>query len=166
MKKIFLLAMFMLSLFACSSLEEENTEKSKEIIHEIVITNKGTKSEGTVGKLKVGEYYIPAIFMYVTDSEKTYKFTVNNKLWGQHEYFPMEKKLVETMSTKEIGQTEFDLGYYIGTSKLKGTPNNWIYVKWNTNSAYIDLEKIEEVLKVKPFSEAKYLNQPLGIEIK
>ena len=96
----------------------------------------------------------------------TYKFIANNKLWGQHEYFPMEKKLAETMSKKEINQSDLDLGYYIGTEKLKGTPTNWIYVKWNTNSAYIDLERIEEVLKVKPFSEAKQLNLPLGIEIK
>ncbi len=166
MKKIFLLGMLMFGLFACSSLEEEETTVPKSIAHEIVVTNKGTKSEGTTGKLKVGNYYIPAIFMYVTDSEKTYKFISNNKLWGQHEYFPMEKKLAETISKKEISQSDLDLGYYIGTEKLKGTPTNWIYVKWNTNSAYIDLERIEEVLKVKPFSEAKQLNLPLGIEIK
>lgn len=166
MKKIILLAIFLLGLFACTSLEEENSGFPKAIVHEVVVTNKGTKSEGTTGKLKVRDYYIPAIFMYVTDSEKTYKFIANNKLWGQHEYFPMDKKMIETMNTKEIGQTELDLGYYIGTSKLKGTPSNWIFVKWNTNSAYVDLEKIEDVLKVKPFSEAKYLNQPLGIDIK
>lgn len=166
MKKLFLLAIFMLSLFACSSLDVDSAETNRSVTHEIITTNKGTKSEGTTGKLKVGNYYIPAIFMYVTYSEKSYKFIANNKLWGQHEYFPMEKKLAETMSKKEINQSDLDLGYYIGTEKLKGTPTNWIYVKWNTNSAYIDLERIEEVLKVKPFSEAKQLNLPLGIEIK
>ena len=70
------------------------------------------------------------------------------------------------MSKKEINKSDLDLGYYFGIEKLKGTPTNWKYVKWNTNSAYIDLERIEEVLKVKPFSEAKQLNLPLGIEIK
>lgn len=166
MKKIILLATFMLSLFACSSLDVNSAETSKSVTHEIITTNKGTKSEGTTGKLKVGNYYIPAIFMYVTDSGKTYQYTVNNKLWGKHEYFPMEKKMTETIGTKEISQSEIDLGYYIGVAKLKGTPTNWIYVKWNTNSAYINLERIEEVLKVKPFSEIKQLNLPLGIEIK
>lgn len=173
MKKIILAMIMMLGVVACSSLNINGNNSvsgdstNKVLKHEVEVINAGTKSEGRIGKLKIGSYELPAIFMYVTDSEKTYKFNSNIHLWGDHEYFPVAEKIKEVSVPKVITEAQLNTGYYLGSTKLKNTPSNWIFVKWSSEgAAYINIEKVEEIIKLKPFSDLKLLDTPLGIELK
>ncbi len=151
MKKIILLSMLLLTFISCKALEVNSQEKEAILKHEVTYTNKGTKSEGTVGKLKYKDKYIPTIFSYVTDSVNSYMFVINKTLWGQHQYFPMSERLYISISEKEISVDELDKGFYLGNFKLKNTPNSWIKVSWAGESAFIDINRIFDVLKEKPF---------------
>ena len=151
MKKTILLFILLLTFISCKALEVNSQEKEAILKHEVTYTNKGTKAEGKVGKLKYNGEYIPTIFSYITDSDKSYVFTVNKTIWGEHQYFPMKERLYVSISEKEISVDELDKGFYLGNFKLKNTPNSWIKVSWAGESAFIDINRIFDVLKEKPF---------------
>ena len=52
MRKIILLFILLLTFISCKALQINSHEKEAILKHEVTYTNKGTKSEGTVGKLK------------------------------------------------------------------------------------------------------------------
>ena len=151
MKKTILLFILLLTFISCKALEVNSQEKEAILKHEVTYTNKGTKSEGTVGKLKYNDKYIPTIFSYITDSVNSYIFVANKTLWGQHQYFPMSEKIYISVSEKEITKEELNKGFYLGNFKLINTPNSWIKVYWAGESAFIDINRIFDVLKEKPF---------------
>ena len=63
----------------------------------------------------------------------------------------MNERLYVSISEKEISVDELDKGFYLGNFKLKNTPNSWIKVSWAGESAFIDINRIFDVLKEKPF---------------
>lgn len=156
MRKIIKILLLMILMISCNNIDiKANGEKLK---HKIEVTNKGTKSEGITGYIYYKDYKFPNVFEIVQDNENSYKFKKSQVLWGEHGYIKSSemKKIIE--DNKKISKLDLDNGYYIGKSRLKNTPKNWIYVEWNENKAFIDLEKIDYVMKNNIFKNLQALD--------
>ena len=117
--------------------------------HSIKYSHKGTKSEAEHGYLKYKGKMIPDIFSVIITPKKSYKFSQRKFLWGKDGYFKANIGKSEnfTVSDKTLSNEELSSGYYKGIKKMKGTPANWIFVRWKKGSAFVSPEKFFVLVK-------------------
>jgi hypothetical protein len=157
MKKIIIilyLFAFLICITGCNSASAKNTvtDKKKEVTHEIKYNNKGTKSEGRSGFLKINGYLIPDTFLFIVVDGNLFKFYQKRNTWGDDGYFPSENEMIESIYpsvNKNINIDDLTKGWSEVSGRYLNVPSHWIFVKWDNGSAVISPEKIDDFIKIK-----------------
>lgn len=134
----------MLFFTACAS--------SLQVDHSIKYQKKGSRSERRDGVLLINDTQLPYIFEKVCVEGKTFILEAKPHSFGNHGYFPAEGDCSPSMSDKAISKEALSEGYYAGNERLKNTPETWFFVSWKSGNAFIDGERLDDVLKKEPFA--------------
>lgn len=127
--------------------------------NKIVYEQKGTRSQKISGFLYVNHKIISDVFRLVHVQGKTYEFCQSLNPWGNEGYLPSEKKLDIASTMDKISTTDMQKGWYLGDKSFNGTPDDWLYLKWEANSAFVSPDKIESFvleLNLTPISRKSY----------
>lgn len=122
------------------------------VSHEIKYSNKGSRSEGRSGYLKINSIVVPDCFAAIVAEGKLYTFSSKNMAWGDDGYFPLEDGSVESVYpsvNKKISDSDLARGWSEVAGKCQNVPSNWIFVKWNNGSAAVLPDKIDLLIKTK-----------------
>mgnify|MGYP001171561092 FL=1 len=158
MKKLFVyIILFIISmhLTGCTLATAKTSSSKLSVTHEVKYTNKGTRSEGRSGYLKINDIVIPDCFTLVVADNKAYYFITKNTLWGDDGYFPVADKPAEFFYpavNKSISDSDLARCWIEVEGRYLNIPANWIFVKWYNGSAAVSPEKIDEFVKSKSFS--------------
>jgi len=120
--------------------------------HEIKYSNKGTRSEGRSGYLIINGITLPDCFSKVAAEGKIYSFKTKSTTWGDDGYFPVEGKSIESVFpaiNKKLSDTDLLNGWSEVIGSYLNVPANWIFVKWETGSAVLSPDKVDELVKIK-----------------
>ncbi|MBN1499287.1 MAG: hypothetical protein JW982_03990 [Spirochaetes bacterium] len=149
---IFTVVVFAL-LISCSTAFEKKSTIKIDVQNEIIYFKKDTKSERKEGSLIINNYKLPDIFLYVEADSKGFIFIENGSPFGKSGYFLAEEQKIIPDSKTVFQKVHFDKGFYESNERFTNTPNSYIYVEWKKGSAFIDAEKLSEIMEIKPFSE-------------
>jgi hypothetical protein len=132
-------------LSGCTFTSAKTSSSKLTVIHEIKYTNKGSRSEGRSGYLKINDIVIPDCFTLVVADDKVYYFITKNTLWGDDGYFPVADKSAESFYpsvNKRISESDLSRGWSEIEGHYTNVPSFWIFVKWYNGSAAVDPEKM------------------------
>lgn len=136
-----------------SSSAKAGQEVSKiSVIHEIKYSNKGSRSEGRSGYLKINGIVVPDCFTVIVADGKLYTFNSKNTAWGDDGYFPLEDGSVKSVYpsvNKIISDSDLSRGWSDAVGKCQNVPPAWIFVKWNNGSAAVSPDKLDLLVKTK-----------------
>lgn len=155
MKKLSIyLILLILSIYltGCTFASAKTSSSKLSVIHEIRYTNKGTRSEGRSGYLKINDIVIPDCFTLVVAENRVYYFITKNTLWGDDGYFPVADKSAESFYpavSKNITDSDLARGWSEVERRYLNIPAHWIFVKWYNGSAAVAPERIDEFIKSK-----------------
>ena len=125
----FLLISILLGIItiSCSSFPQQ---KNIEIQHKIVITNKGTRSEGKWGVLTIEGNEVPPVFSKIIVDGQAYDFLIREYAWQKGGYWPIDKSVDPGFINNYLRKKEIRTGWYKGTLEeyRRGTPSYWIWV--------------------------------------
>ena len=111
-----------------------------DVQHNVVITNKGTRSEGKWGNLLINSNKVPPVFSKIVVAETPYFFIIRNNLWTKGGYWPAKEKESIGYIDKSLSVEQQEKGWYRGTllECREGTPDFWIWIhrKDVTNFSY------------------------------
>jgi hypothetical protein len=143
-----------LCIAGCSSVSAVNSPETAKtaVIHEIKYSNKGSRSEGRSGYLKINGIVLPDCFTAVVVNKKVYTFKTKNTTWGDDGYFPLDGETPESVYPvidKKINDTDLVKGWCEVSGRYSNVPDNWIFVKWGNGSAVLSPSKISELVKAK-----------------
>ena len=123
---------------------------SVSVIHEIKYSNKGTRSEGRSGYLKINGALIPDCFSRVVADGRVYSFRTKSVMWGNDGYFPVEGASAESVYPpvdKSISDADIARGWSEVTGRYKDVPAGWIFVQWQGGSAAVSPDKIDAMVR-------------------
>jgi len=158
MKKLsvyLILLIISINLTGCTFASAKTGSSKLSVIHEIKYSNKGTRSEGRSGYLKINNIVIPDCFTLVIVEDKIFSFKTKNTLWGDDGYFPVADKSAESFYPaikKSISDSDLARGWSEVEGRYQNIPSHWIFVKWHNGSAAVAPEKIDEFVKSKSLS--------------
>ncbi len=138
--------------FGCTSASAKNGSGKLSVIHEIKYSNKGSRSEGRSGYLKINGVLLPDCFTKVVADGKIYSFRTKSLMWGNDGYFPDETsslKLVYPPVNKYISDADISIGWSEVEGHYLNIPEQWIFVKWNIGSAVVSPDKIDALVEAK-----------------
>lgn len=150
-----ILVMLSLYLTGCTLATAKTSSSKLSVAHEIKYTNKGTRSEGRSGYLKINDIVIPDCFTLIVADNRVYYFITKNTLWGDDGYFPVADRPAESFYpavSKNISDSDLARGWIEVEGRYLNIPAHWIFVKWYNGSAAVSPERIEEFVKLKSFS--------------
>jgi len=155
-KYVVILFLFAVSsvVSSCTSASAKLSEDGIKIIinHEVKYSNKGTRSEGRSGYLKINGVAVPDCFNIIVADGKVYTFSFRNTMWGDDGYFPAEHQspdMAYPYVNKKISDSDIARGWSEVTGRYLNVPAHWIFVKWETGSAALLPDKIDILVKTK-----------------
>ena len=166
MKNFILVGILLLVFFPVIGCD---SKQSLIVKHKITYSQKGSRSEAQHGHLKINGKRVAAHFSYIIVNKKHFSFFTRQHLWGFDGYHPVTKKEMKTTiqnSDKAITKTHKTRGWYIGSKKLIGTPDNWLYLKWGAGEGFSLFEKIPDLIKINKIPFLKRRGLPPGFMIK
>lgn len=155
MKKNSLFAVIIVLVFygsGCTTVMPQESSTKLSVVHEIKYSNKGTRSEGRSGYLKINGKLLRDCFNLVVAGGKVYTFMSKQMIWGDDGYMPLEIESPENYwpaADKTLSDADIARGWYEENLRCTNTPQDWIFVKWSSGSASVSPDKIEELIKVK-----------------
>lgn len=143
-KLVWLLGVSFIFVMLMSLNVEANMQEMK---HVKTYKNKGTRSESIHGGLVIADYVIPEKFKKISYNGKAYGWEYKSQEWDSSGYMP--KEYVEIEESQKIISTEMlKKGFYLGTERLKNTPDNWIFVSWGKDkNAFVSWKQIDALVK-------------------
>lgn len=149
-------------LVSCAS-RPENTPETPRVAweHRVYVTNEGTRSEGRSHFLAFGGMVLPDVFERVFANGKGYSFVSKRNLWGDDGYVPDDTIAVPSISGGFLG-LDAERGYYLGSERKGGTPDDWFRAERLGLIAFIDPCRIESFLAAYPLAE---IPRMLGLEL-
>jgi len=157
---------FFIFLFPASWASSMSWFASCPLSHSIQYTSKGSKSEARHGYLFLEGEKVPDVFSFIASisvAECSFKFKQRVHKWGLDGYHPsktdLEKKIKFTSGT-----TNFKKKYYLGKIKYKNTPEDWFFVEWDNQTAFVAsdyLFKFINAFKLKDISRRKVRSRPI-----
>lgn len=118
-----------------------------QVEHEITYTAKGTRSEARHGHLKIDGQEMPWAFSQIVVGDDAYRLRFRTQMWGDDGYFPDPSVPRPPESPVKISEEAAAQGYYCGSRRLRGTPENWLYVRWDDRSAFVASERIGRLIE-------------------
>lgn len=112
----------------------------------IIYENKGTPTQKKNGFLYANNILLPDVFEQVYFQGRMYEFTTSQNQKGNEGYFPSTTNLLIVVLAEKIQKDILAKGWYLGDKLYKGTPEDWIYVKWKKGSAFVSSTKIESFI--------------------
>ena len=142
---LFVLAL-LVSLTDCTG---GTTVHNNIIHHNVTYSQRGTRSEAIHGDLYIYGEKIPDVFYLVIYKDTGYEFYQRYHLWGRDGYLPVKYLLKKEYTLINVPVTEQQIrkGYYRGVQKLSNTPENWLFVRWEGGSAFVDPRSIYELIR-------------------
>ena len=131
-------------------------------IYKVEITNEGTRSEGSIGRLFYRYNELPPVFSRVTMEDKSFIYHTMTALWDDSGYIPSAETFVYPLSAIAIERRELDRGWYMaeGGRMKTGTPAGWVVAE-SEGSIYCAAPD-----KLASLSQTLGLNEPpAGIQI-
>lgn len=138
----------------CSSVSAKTGADAADIIvsHEVKYSNKGTRSEGRSGFLKINGIAVPDCFTAIVADGKIYTFRSKKTMWGDDGYFPLDGESVESVyhfENKKISDSDLAKGWSEVSGRYLNVPAHWIFVKWENGSAVLAPDKIDLFVKTR-----------------
>jgi hypothetical protein len=134
------LALMLLVQTACRALPPQ-------VEHELTYTAKGTRSEARHGHLKIDGQEVPWAFSQIVVGDAAYRLRSRTEMWGDDGYHPDPSVPRPSESPLEMSEEAAAQGYYCGSKRLRGTPENWLYVKWCGQSAFVAADRIGRLIE-------------------
>lgn len=151
MKSIYVYVFVLISVLVsgCMGIHPfSDADKPCKIVHEIVYSNKNTRSEARHGLLFVNGNEVPDAFTFVACGDQGYRFYSRIHIWGSDGYFPLMNEEVKGFTTSEkiVGDDVLEKGYYLGSVRYSNIPASWIYVHFVGGTAFVDPDHIMDML--------------------
>lgn len=161
MKRLFiLLAILSVSVLfsGCTSVSAKGSSAKISVEHEIKYSNKGTRSEGRSGYLKINGTVIPDCFSTVVADSRVFAFKTKSTMWGDDGYFPFEGASAESVYPnidRKVSDADIARGWREVAGRCGNVPETWIFVKWDGGSAAVSPEKTGELVKTKSLRQIR-----------
>ncbi|MBN2080447.1 MAG: hypothetical protein JW838_15860 [Spirochaetes bacterium] len=118
---------------------------------------KGSKSEACHRYLYINRKPVPDAFSLMAHKDRTYIFMTRKYPWGDDGYMETDRKVAISDVDKKTTPEEQKRGWYCnGRNRLQGTPGTWIYVEWSGGAAFVDPEKLGELVQAE---RIKYIDR-------
>ena len=106
--------------------------------HSIVYHQPGTRSEGRSHYLTCNGTLLPDVFaLVVLPDGRSFAFGTRSQLWGDDGYVPADLVKLPASPTA-ITSNSLAVGFYLGDSRLAGTPAGWFHARRDGWQAFID----------------------------
>lgn len=115
--------------------------------HEITYTAKGTRSEARHGHLKIDGQEVPWAFSQIAVGGAAYRLRFRTEMWGDDGYHRDPSAVLPPESPLEMSEEAAAQGYYCGSQRLRATPANWLYVRWDGRSAFVAADRIGRLIE-------------------
>jgi len=128
------------------------------VTHDIKISNKGTRSEGRSGYLKINGVSLPDCFNAVAADGRVYTFKTRGTAWGDDGYFPEDDLTVEYVypsTDKKLSDADLAAGWSEVSEHYSNVPAGWIFVKWQNGSAAVSPDRIDQLVKEKSIRQIR-----------
>lgn len=161
--RMLVLSMIMVSVFfvwtenksdRLASGEKEIELVKDELVYKIRYESRGSRSERKIGLLSYRSQKIPYLFNYIQYKDSAYKLTNAKRRWGNVGYQPTIKKEIEKSSEKAVND---GAPFALTKVKFADIPDDWAYVEWENGSAFIDLNRFNEIITMLPFKDLPVL---------
>lgn len=117
--------------------------------HEVEITHKGSRSEGSVSRLFYRYTEIPAVFECVNIGGSIFEYSPMENIWDNSGYIAAGETVYPELSADIlINSGELKRGWYESKAELikKATPPEWIHVTAEDVGLWISPDKISEMI--------------------
>ncbi len=122
-----------------------------------IVTNPGTRSEGRVGYLHLGDEALQGYFDEIVIDDRRYVWHVRINLWDSGGYIPADGPIQPDPPENEPSVTPpmLDRGWYAASygERRRGTPASWVWVRRDDLAGYIDPSRIGAIagqLQIEP----------------
>ncbi len=127
--------------------------------HRMDYSRKGTRSESRHGFLLVNGQAIPDVFSFVQQGDQAWEFFSRRHLWGDDGYHATHVRVTNLHASEPCTSRIMDRGWYPGSDRLDGTPGDWLFVRWGTNTAWIAPTGISALVTAKTPPKLKRTSQ-------
>ncbi|HAW86788.1 MAG TPA: hypothetical protein DCX65_10995 [Spirochaetaceae bacterium] len=111
--------------------------------HSIVYHQPGTRSEGRSHYLTCNGTLLPDVFaLVVLPDGRSFAFGTRSQLWGDDGYVPADLVKLPASPTA-ITSNSLAVGFYLGDSRLAGTPAGWFHARRDGWQAFIDPTRVD-----------------------
>ncbi|ADE57902.1 MULTISPECIES: hypothetical protein [Aminobacterium] len=109
---------------------------------EITYSDQGTPREVRHSFLHVEGNPVPDTFSYLEYKDSAWVFKSRTVPWGDDGYWTVKKRNT-TEGQKIITDGIKQRGWYRGKVRLRGTPENWVYVEWKDGRGFVAPHRME-----------------------
>ena len=167
MKFLFLSALLFVSLILSAGGKAETKEpvdpgtasgegRTIRVSYKIVKTNEGTRSEGQSHVLAINGYTLPDVFSLVYAADAYYDFKSGDQPWDSVGYILDRNKKGHPPygeTDKSIADRDWELGWYEGSRRKKGTPRSWVYIERGGLMAFLNPDEIDRFIRYEGLEE-------------
>ncbi|MBI9105907.1 MAG: hypothetical protein JEZ04_04125 [Spirochaetales bacterium] len=135
--------------------------------YETEITNKGSRSEGSVGRLFYRYNELPPVFSRIVIGGNVFTYIPMVNLWDNSGYISAGTEDFSQFGSVSgnINRTELKNGWYQSEpdTQKKGTPKEWVYAESEVISVWVSPESmggVIELFNLKPTVSPSMIGQP------
>jgi hypothetical protein len=121
----------------------ERVETQDGIALLVTYSGRGSRSEARHHFVEIHGVLVPDFFSRLKYKNYAFQFVSRNYLWGDDGYVRTEEFSLSE-SASPVTEEQLKKGWYQGTERLAGTPEDWVWGEWNGGALFAAPEKLRE----------------------